>query len=122
MSAEVILYLLAGWQPLPCCTPPNFPYPQLPSEVICELCYHQCEVDRQWVCLQLEFVGGWQRRQLLEVKCETDRLAATWYAAWWVTWSRATPEQQQEWVEILVGYTGPDAFWRGDVPLPLSVR
>jgi hypothetical protein len=122
MSAEVLLFLLTGWQPLANCQPPDFPYPQLPSEAICELCFHQCEADRQTIALQLELVGGWQRHQLLEMKCEADRLVATWYAAWWVTWARATAEQQQEWATILMGYTGSEAFWNGQVPLPLSVR
>ncbi len=122
MSAATLLYLLTGWQPLPCCPPPDFPYPQLPAEAICELCYHQCEADRQLLCLQLQFLGGWQRHQLLELKCEADRVTATWYAAWWVTWSRATSDQRDEWVGILQAHTGPHAFWRGEIPLPLSLR
>ncbi len=122
MSAEVLLFLLTGWQPLPCCPAPACPYPQLPSEVICELCYHQCETDRAQLACQLQLAGGWRRSQLLELKCEADRLTATWYAAWWVSWSRANVEQREEWAIILMGHIGPDAFWRGELPLPLGAR
>src|SRR5262249_18609330 len=120
MSAEVLLYLVTGWQPLPCCPPPGFPYAQLPPEKICELCYQQCEPDRQRIAQQLEYVGGWQRHRLLELRCQVDRLAATWYAAWWVTWCRTTPEQREEWAGVLMGHIGPDAFWRGELPLPVG--
>lgn len=122
MSAEVLLFLLTGWQPLPCCAPPVSPYPQLPPEAICELCYHQCEADRALLACHLQIAGGWRRAQLLELKCEADRLTATWYAAWWVRWSRANADQREEWVGILMSQVGADAFWRGELPLPLGAR
>jgi hypothetical protein len=94
----------------------------MPTETICELCYHQCELDRQCLAQQLQCVGGWQRQRLLELKCQADRLTATWYAAWWVSWNRATADQREEWVDVLIGQIGVDAFWRGEVPLPLGAR
>lgn len=120
MSPEILLYVLVGWQPLPYCHTPGFPYPQLPTEAVCTCCYQQCNIDQQEIAAQLQIVGGWQRSKLLEHKGKIDRLTAAWYAAWWVTWSRATPEQREEWVDILIGHIGMDAFWRGEIPLPLG--
>ncbi len=113
MSAEVLLYLLTGWQPLPHCHPPNFPYSQLPTEQICERCFHQCESDQQALAERLDLVGGWQRQQLAEARCQNEGLRSIWYAAWWVTWPRATAEQREEWASVLQGHLGADAFWRG---------
>lgn len=143
MSSEVLLYLLCGWQPLPCCHPPGFPYPQLPTSPICEQCYKQCETDLARIDYALQYAGGWQRGRLLDLRCEAERRRVTWYAAWWVTWPRvgttapsetivaAVPggglvtqrsdlSERDRWTGILIGLVGPDAFWRGEIPLPLG--
>ncbi len=121
MHAALILCLL----PLPRLPTPNlapFDYPQLPCAIVCELCYHQCEADRQEIAARLELVDGWQRHRLLELRGQVDRTAAVWMAAWWVSWPQATPEQREEWAVTLAGLIGADAFWRGEMPLPLSLR
>lgn len=98
------------------------PYGQLPPEKVCELCYRLCEADCRTLACRMEVVSGWQRSQLAELKGEAERLRAIWYAAWWVTWKDARPAQRDEWADTLIRYIGQDAFWRGDLPLPLSAR
>jgi hypothetical protein len=70
----------------------------------------------------MDLVSGWRRRELSELRSEAERLRAIWYAAWWVAWKEARESQQHEWAEILIGYIGQDAFWRAEIPLPLSLR
>ena len=138
MHAATLLLLLTGWQPEQ--HPPGFAYMQLPTETVCKLCYHQCERDREAVCAQLPMATGWRRDELLELKREADRLAAIWYAAWWVTDPKAGYEtrvhcmpsgppviveaysQREEWTWRLREMIGERAFWRGELPLPLSAR
>lgn len=141
MDTASAALLLAALSALPS---PN-PYPQLPSEAACEQCFRACERDRWQLDQQIEASAGWRRAQLVDARHEAERLHATWYAAWWVTWSRTSDESrtlwftvppggQMNWVEVpdvserdewagaLVDLIGPDAFWRGDLPLPLSAR
>lgn len=103
-------------------TPEAAAFSQLPAESACEACFHQCEADRGAIERQLEISAGWRRTLLLERQCEAARLAAVWYACWWITWSRASPEQRDEWADVLAVQVGQDNFWRGEIPLPLSLR
>jgi hypothetical protein len=97
-------------------------YQHLPAEALCAAMYKLCEDDCRHVVAQMELVSGWQRRQLVELRCEAERLRAIWYAAWWISWKDAQQAQQHEWADILVNHIGLEAFWRAEVPLPLSLR
>ena len=98
------------------------PFTHLPSEEICALCYKQCENDCRDILTRMDLVGGWQRHQLIELRTEAERLRTIWYAAWWITWKEAQAGQRQEWADNLIRMIGQDCFWRGELPLPLSIR
>lgn len=97
-------------------------YQHLPPEQVCANFYKQCEDDCREILAQIDLVSGWQRRQLMELRSEAEKLRAVWYAAWWIAWKDSQEVQQHEWADILIGHIGSDAFWRSEIPLPLSLR
>lgn len=121
MDALTLLVLLTGWTPdMP--HPPEFPFPQLPSEHVCEILFHQCDYDQQALTAAMEISGGWHHQRLVGLRCQNERLRAIWYAAWWITWSRSNRDNRAEWALVLERYIGTEAFWSGNLPLPLSLR
>ena len=97
-------------------------FPHLPSEQFCEMCHTAAQNDRCDIARQYDILEGWGRKQMGEQKVEAERMCAVWYAAWWIRWERATVDDQGQWAGVLVDLIGAEAFWRGEVPLPLSMR
>lgn len=112
MSSATLLALLLVPQP----------YHQLPSEECCEAMFKVCEQDRVQLWHVLQVTPGWQATMLREYQDEAQRVQSIWYSAWWVTWLPATFEQREEWALRLSEQVGAEAFWRGELPLPLSMR
>ena len=97
-------------------------FPHLPSEQFCEMCHTAAQNDRCDIARQYDILEGWGRKQMGEQKVEAERMCAVWYAAWWVRWGQADVQAQRQWADTLADLIGAEAFWRGEVPLPLSMR
>lgn len=97
-------------------------YPQLPPEAFCERMYNQAANDTWILHKQADLLAGWSRERVSPYLQEADTLVPIWWAAWWITWPKATDEQKDEWAGILAGWIGQEQFWRGEIPLPLSYR
>jgi hypothetical protein len=104
-------------------------YPQLPSERACEL-MHQVAVDDLWsIDRQRNIAEGWTRQQLGELRDEAERVREIYWACWWLTWTppghpwkQTSRDQLDCWEDRLLLLAGPAALYRGEIPLPLSLR
>lgn len=101
--------------------PPGFRFWWLPVERVCELAHNQCQADWLRLTAELEVAGAWRQQELRDLRRESERRRAAWMEAWWITWTQANESVQEEHAEILLGMVGADSFFRGELPLPLSL-
>jgi hypothetical protein len=123
---------------------PEFPYQQLPSEQMCATMNKVCEDDICRISYTLDVLGnGYANETILRrhegMLTEAYRVRKVWEVAWWVVWvepiprggydpyypsthGRMCPDAREEWAEQLILLIGADAFHRGEMPLPLSMR
>jgi hypothetical protein len=110
--------------PLPECA-------HLPPHATCVLLATLANEDIIAIDARLALTGGWQRRELQDLRCEAVRVLYVWRAVAQATDTGTRTNYYylcQEWLtrqqcaQVLRKVLGDEAFWRGDVPLPLSLR
>jgi hypothetical protein len=66
-----------------------------PPESVCETCYRAAEARYYDAKARYEFGGSWPLRQQMDAaKREADIV----FAAWWVQWTKSSPEDRRHWI------------------------
>jgi hypothetical protein len=124
---------------------PHPTYPQLPSRQVSEICLRAAEDDLWKIQERLQFLGGWKADSVVQVGDLTARVEGTWQRGGWRVqqlvdaereaqrvqkawsavlgvWRCQDPSDRDEYATQLSVLIGDGAFWRGEIPLPLSQR
>lgn len=107
----------------------------LPCAVVARLCLDAALEDLRQIDARLWICSGWHAAELQELWPCDERLVEVWTAAVGSLDLELLPygddpecrprmywRSREEWVEILVELIGERAYWRGELPLPLSCR